>query len=588
MQLKPYQNTGVEFLKARKYALLGDDPGLGKSAQAIIASDAHPGRPVLVLCPAAVKYNWKKEVAKWRPQWSAHIIDTSKDLLPRGHHVYIINYDLLIRNPIFGKLRSFGFNLVICDESHRLKNESAKRTKKVLRKHGLLGTAARMWFLTGTPSKGRPMDLFPILSRCAPQMLKPYHSYLSFAYRYCGAYMGCFGLDTTGASRLQELHARIAPFMLRRRKTDVMKELPRRMLEIIELKKTSEIKSRIKQIEEETLRQAEEWDRDVDHLKLSEIARLRGAMAMFKVKPVAEYIRDLLESEEKVVVFYHHTKVRKALLEAFKYDECVTISGEDSPSQRPIKVNTFISNPKYRLLFGQIQACGEGVDGLQHGCSTCVFIEPSWSPTDIDQCISRLERMGQKEMVNAYIFIYEGTIEASMVRMMDWKQGVIDTLIEGNVKKPKPTKPEEDMYVEQRLEKLENLMEGLLKATQQRADAAAGNVDRATVATPEPAVNKATKKTTKKTARKSPPPPPPLEREEEEEGGPDVENEEITVDICRAVAIDVCKKYANETPDGKARVKAIVMSLGGGKLADLPEESLVECYRQLLGVLNGE
>lgn len=594
MQLKDYQIEGIKFLKRRKYALLGDDPGLGKTAQAILGLDARD--VALIVCPAPVKDQWAREIRKWLPDARIQVIYTSKDTIISGQEFYIINYDLLIRRPIFKTLRQFPyFTAVICDEAHRLKNSDAKRTKHVLNKHGLFGKGTKMWFLTGTPIKGRPMDLFPILSTCAPELIKPYDTYLKFAYRYCGAYIGNFGLDVSGATNIEELRKRIAPFMLRRRKRDVQKELPPRMLEIITLKQTPEIKARVKEIEEETLDRAEKAEQarkggraiTVDDFALSEISRLRLAMAQFKIGPVVEYVRDLLASQEKVVIFYHHTEIRQELIRKLKEFEGVTISGDDNPRMRPMKVDLFLNDPKYRILFGQIQACGEGVDGLQHGCSTCVFIEPSWSPTDIDQCISRLDRMGQTEMVNAYIFIYDGTIEASMIRTMEWKQNVIDELIEGNTEKTPTKKQEEQMYVEQRLEKLEEIVTNLAQSVATMAQLiAAGNykeaLDKGAVNTPTPAAEPAPKKT-KATAKKQPEP----EAEPEAKAKKAEPKEEVTEETLRALAVDICRKWPQDS-EGKKKVQTVVAKFGGEKIADLPPEALEPCFEEMLKVFNGK
>ena len=311
MKLRQYQKEGIQFLATRRYALLADDPGLGKTAQAIRALIETKAKNVLVICPAQVKYNWKREFDKWAPSvYSIGIINKSTDSVPRTD-VLIVNYDLIIRKKLFERLAPRVFDCIINDESHRLKNPRAERTKKVLGKSGLVNRSRKMWFLTGTPITNRPIDLYPLVARCMNGQFKPYNKYLSFAYRYCGAYQGPFGLVVTGATHLKELNGKLDGFLLRRRKQDVLKELPRRIITHIEFDCGRDV---MKSIEAEEARTQEmAGDRDPEHYKLGEISRIRRAVAKYKLKDAAGFIEDRLE-EDKVVVFFYHKDVRKYLL----------------------------------------------------------------------------------------------------------------------------------------------------------------------------------------------------------------------------------------------------------------------------------
>jgi SWI/SNF-related matrix-associated actin-dependent regulator 1 of chromatin subfamily A len=412
---RPYQLIGRDFLKARNFAMLGDAPGIGKTGQAIISVEKD--WRVLVVCPASVKSQWQQAFIDWcnRP---ATIIESSRQPINAWQNafIFIVNYDLLVREQVLFQLNRIQWDCIIVDEAHKVKSMTAKRTKSVLTMKGLRGRTKRMWFLTGTPVKNRPVDLFPVLRSCAPDVLGPYNSYMKFCYRYCGAYQSKFGLDVSGATHLDELREKMKSFMLRREKRDVLIDLPPRVVIHNQIKCTEAVKELIKEEEAQTIEQA--GDRDPALFKLGEVQRIRGALARHKVPLCVDYIKDLLESEDKIVVFYYHKEVLRELQKATSSFRSIYIDGTVSPALRRERVRSFIDNRDARLFFGQMEACGEGIDGLQNGCSTCVFVEPSWSHTDIEQCIGRLERSGQRSDINVHILTIKDTLEARMLEVV--------------------------------------------------------------------------------------------------------------------------------------------------------------------------
>ena len=459
MKLRQYQQEGIDFLANRKFALLADDPGLGKTVQAIRALIKQECQKVLIICPAQVKYNWEREIIKWSPgKYSIGIIDKSTDPVPKTA-VIIVNYDLVIRKKLLDKLKMMAFDCIICDESHRLKKPTAQRTKKVLGKYGLVNNTKRMWFLTGTPITSRPIDLFPLVARCMNGTFDPYHKYLPFAYRYCGAYQGRFGLVVTGATHLEELNGKLKNFLIRRRKQDVLKELPRRIITHVVFDCGKDVQRLIAKEEAETLALAE--GRDPEHFQLGEVSRIRRAVAKYKLKDASGFIEDRLE-EDKVVVFFYHKDVCKYLKEKFKAYNPLVIDGSVPAKKRTELVDKFMVDKKHRIFLGQMEASGEGIDGLQHASSTCVFVEPSWLPKDMDQCISRLERIGQKNPVNAYFLTIKNTIESKMMKLLEWKLQNINVILNDN-QTLKETKKMAKVYLE---DKVDLLLEAVSTLTQ--------------------------------------------------------------------------------------------------------------------------
>lgn len=572
--------------------MLADAPGVGKTGQALIAT--HPAWKVLIVCPATVKNQWMHACADWINRGSI-IVKTGGDKLD-WYQTVIVNYDLMIRDSIFAQLRGQYWDLIIFDEAHKLKSMSSKRTKCALSVKGLRSRATRIWFLTGTPIKNRTIDLYPILRACAPELLGQYKSYLSFAYRYCGAYQDRFGVNTMGASRTEELRERLKPFMLRREKRDVLTELPPRVISKIDLECTPEAEELIRQEEMKTIEAA--GDDDPALFKLGEIARIRQVLALHKVKIAVEYIRDLLDEEQKIVVFYHHKAVLDALRNSFQNVGNVFIDGSIDPQKRGNLVNQFNTRKEIRLFFGQMQACGEAIDGLQDTCSTCVFVEPSWSHTDIEQCIGRLERSGQRSDINVHILTIKNTLESRMMDVVTMKLKVDQKLYnQKEIEMPKPqpqkklplnraaaqaaqrpapppapetTDPTMPAINAMQVERLVRCAEIMSKALTVILDV----ITKSPGPVPAPAVHGPTGDGSIPMRRgpSTVPTPPPAQQEDEDQDPQPAEpvdppEAEVTEDAVRARAADVCAL----SPDGTAKTKVmeLIKKIGGGKIADL-------------------
>lgn len=562
MELRDYQKEGVQFLKERKYALLADDVGLGKTAQCLMA---HDKGPVLIICPASVKGGWAKQIKMWRgDEPKIQIINSSLEAISKSAVYYIVNYDLINRGDrkVFKALARVNYALIICDEAHKLKNTRAKRTRRILDPRGLISRTNKLWFVTGTPIKNRPIDLYSLISSTMPGLIAPYDTYLKFAYQYCAAFEGKYCLDVSGASNEQELADRIAPFMLRREQHEVLKELPEAMIDTIELECSPEAKRIIKEEEERTVELAGE--RDIEMFTLGETARIRQALAKYKIKESLPFIKDLLEETSKIVIFYHHTSVLKELLKSLSEMNPVYINGTIPAAKRLGIVEQFNTDPRCRVFIGQMQACGEGLDGLQHGSHTCVFVEPSWSPTDITQCIGRLKRFGQTFMVSVYILVIKSTLEATMMGTAKWKQKVMNRIIT-------KTNKEKQMYIEERIEALEKATLDLAASVKTLVQAITGSNEAAPApAKEEPKKTTAKKSTAKKTTAKKAEP---------------VEDV-VEIDAVRALARDICVKFPKGV--GKERCVTIIAALGGTKLDTLEGADLQACHDQFVEVLNEE
>ena len=204
--LYPHQADGVVFLMSKGRAILADDMGLGKTRQAIVAMQiAAPEGAILVVCPASLKLNWRREIRLVDPEAAIEVIGGRADRPEDGRppRWVIVNYDLLKAHA--ARLHSIGWAGVILDEAHFIKNNS-QRTSHVLKLLGVSDNARapvigppQVYLLTGTPMTNRPRDLFNLL-RCVGH--PAVRSFISFAKRYCDAYRNDYGWVTDGASNL--------------------------------------------------------------------------------------------------------------------------------------------------------------------------------------------------------------------------------------------------------------------------------------------------------------------------------------------------------------------------------------------------
>lgn len=428
-ELRPFQKEGVKFLTTRTAALLADEMGLGKTVQAICGANELKAKKIVIICPAVVKLNWKRELETWlTTPLKIQIINGRKDVINLMTDVVIVNYDLLISPDLFKQFLRLKFAVGIFDEAHYLKNRSAKRTKAVLLKGGIASRCVYKWFLTGTPILNRPIELYPILRAVAPNIIAPYDTYDSFAYRFCDAYFDGFQLCASGASNMDDLSARLnSGFMLRRLKKDILKELPDKQYQMVAIPADGAMKKLIQQ--EFTFSKGDAKYHSVGG-DGAELAVIRHKLALSKVRTCIEHIEDALEETPKVVIFAYHTDVIEQLAAGLSQYGAVTITGKTALGQRQKNIDAFGNDPKCRVIIGNIQAMGTGVDGLQKQSSMVIFVETSWVPGEIDQAIDRVHRYGQQRGVLVQFLVIAESLEENMMRTVIDKKDTISKIVE--------------------------------------------------------------------------------------------------------------------------------------------------------------
>lgn len=376
-----YQAVGVAYMINHGNCVNGDDCGLGKTTQAIITAELLDSFPLLIMCPASVKSQWKKEYNKVNPDRTVGVVErkgrTKEEIW--DNDVIIINYDLLWeRNSKkltvrFPQLAKRHWQAAVLDEIHFLKSGKAIRTKMAKK---ITKRIPNVWGLTGTLSENKPADLIEPY-RIIRRFDEIFGNTKEFRYRYCNAKMTDWGMDYNGFSNLEELHEllRMAGY-IRRNKRDVLDELPPLFEQVIDIPITN-LKD-YRRAESNLLDYLETIDLkransavNAPHLVM--ISTLKKLSIEGKIKAITEYIKDWLEANEgeQLLVFGVHREPLQQLASTFKSP---LIQGGTSSSQKYEIVQQF-SKKEHRLLFANIQSAGTGTDGLQDNCSNLIHIE---------------------------------------------------------------------------------------------------------------------------------------------------------------------------------------------------------------------
>ncbi len=429
-ELFPFQRKGVAFIEAKGgRALIGDEMGLGKTIQALAWLELHPEkRPAIILCPAHLKLNWVKEIAKTLPgQQNVQVIQGTKPY-PITGSIVIINYDIL--NQWVDVLKAINPQVLVFDEAHYIKNSSAQRTKATKK---LAKGIPHVIALTGTPIVNRPVEGFNIV-----QILNKavFPDFWSFAHRYCGARHNGFGWDFSGATNKEELHHILtSTVMIRRKKADVLKDLPEKLYSYMpmELENQNEYRAAeldfIRYLRQVKGDEAASKAGNAEHLV--KIEALKQLAVRGKLKQAIDWIHDFITSgngDSKLVVFAIHRAVIDTLMSEFK-DTAVKVDGSCSAEQRDKAVEKFQNDPETKLFVGNIRAAGTGL--TLTAASSVAFLELPWTPGELVQAEDRCHRIGQKDTVNVYYLLADGTIEYRIAQMLDEKRSVVNAVVDG-------------------------------------------------------------------------------------------------------------------------------------------------------------
>lgn len=415
--LYPFQRSGAAFLASNVHALLADEMGLGKTVQAIAAVERLGLRQILVVCPASVRLTWAQEIKDCGSLASWHIISYNQAASAVG--------------------ATKQYDAIILDEVHFCKTPKSQRTQAIFGAAGFARRAKYKWCLSGTPILNRPIEAYPMLKTLACHVIAPYDTFERYARYFCGAYWDQYSLNVKGATHTDELAQRLKGFMLRRTIEEVMPDLPPAIISHIPLDvPAAQLREVFAEEQRINAREAKLSPASEDFSQLGDISTLLRLTGLAKLGPAASFIWDLLETQEKVVVFAHHRDVISMLagrMSTTGYG-CVVYQGGMSDAEKQAAVQRFVTDKNCRVFVGNIKAAGTGINGLQQVASSAVFAELSWTPGEIDQAIGRLRRHGQTaKTVNAYILHAPETLEAAMLGVLRSKRAVIGRVLDGDI-----------------------------------------------------------------------------------------------------------------------------------------------------------
>lgn len=420
LTLKPFQVDDVKFLTQPNedfnlpHRLLANPPGAGKTPVAAIAIKTVKAKSVLIICPSSklVKNAWKRHLIEWAgiPEDQIFIVNSGIDYPASKCPFVIVNYELLQSKLLVKVFLQRWYDVIICDEAHRLKNLKGKTTKVVLSTHPkvppLIGRGYHKWLLSGTIMPNRPIELYPILKVLTPELIEPYADWEKFGRHFCNGFKEGFGAwNFKGASNIPDLAKRLKPFMRRVSEEEIGLDI-----DVIES------------------------DFYIDDLKIegseedTPLATLRKEIGLAKIPDVAEYIKDQFTANKtKFLVFAYHPEVLQNLGNKL-YDHAHVIYGGTTKARRDKVVEAFMKDPKSPVLLAQIGTMGEAVDGLQHVCHNIINVEPDWSCGRWYQAEGRLKRFGQNKPVKVCHVIAKGTLDDRVIATFDRKEKNIDLL----------------------------------------------------------------------------------------------------------------------------------------------------------------
>ena len=437
--------------------LLADEPGLGKTAQALLAADAADAFPLLVVVPNVVKANWAHEAELWTPRRAATVIHGDGKTIDGFADIVIVNYEILDRH--VGWLGAHGFRGMVVDEAHFIKNKSSQRSQHVLelseRIRSRTGNALLM-ALTGTPLINDIEDFRAIWQFLGwIEAKKPRHALMA-ALEETGLTPADRGFYAAARTSVIDLG------IVRRRKVDVAADIPARRVADLPVELDDEASRSIRAAEQELarrlvaryesalaartsttavegidhdlVRRVATWERKNNGSDTSgdNVFSVMRQIGRAKAGLAADYAAQLARSVGKVVFFAKHVDVMDAAEQTFAKRGVgyASIRGDQTPKVRKANIEAFLTDPEIAVVVCSLTAAGVGLN-LQVA-SNVVLAELSWTSAEQTQAIDRVHRIGQTEPVTAWRIIATQTIDPRLAQLIDDKAGLAARALDGS------------------------------------------------------------------------------------------------------------------------------------------------------------
>jgi SNF2 family DNA or RNA helicase len=453
LELMRHQARFVEEVKrGHRTFLLADEPGLGKTAQALLAASVSNSYPLLVVVPNVVKTNWAREVELWTPQRTATVVHGDGKDVDAFSDVVIVNYEVLDRH--VGWLSRFGFKGMVVDEAHFIKNLKSERSKHVMALSRSIRAAqpkALMMALTGTPLINDIEDFRAIWQFLGWIDDKKPQSTLMAKLEATGLTPADFGFFSEARQAVIDMG------IVRRKKVDVAADIPARRIADIPVELDDDLGRSIRAAEAAlTARllatygrvraikpdaETEDLIRVVAHAELEESKSAKTDDNVFtmvrkigqaKAGLAADYTAQLARNVGKVVFFAKHIDVMDQAEAHFAKAgiTSVSIRGDQSAKARQEAIDSFDKDPNVAVVVASLTAAGVGLN-LQ-AASNVVLAELSWTSAEQTQAIDRVHRIGQELPVTAWRIIAAHTIDARIAELIDSKAGLAARALDGS------------------------------------------------------------------------------------------------------------------------------------------------------------
>lgn len=441
--LYPFQKIGAQWLVENPLGLLADEMGVGKSAQVITACDLVDAQRICVITPSVARINWAREFAKFSPRGRRFSIIDSTSMSWPPNSSLIFSYETARR---LSRLISGPFDVLILDECQYIVNPEANRTQEIFGANGIAREAKRIWALSGTPAPNHAGEMWPLLYTFgATKLTRP-----QFIDKFCESYQMNGKTRVTGTKKatVPELRALMKPIMLRRRKEEVLPDMPpitfndivvepgRVILDVdccTSLAKFMIPDDRSLECYEEVMAQ-EQLVRNVIEttglgpagMKALEalapsISTLRMYAGAQKLDPAAELVSGELKSGayDKIVIFAHHRDVIEGLRTRLEKFKPVTLYGGTPPEKRQQNIDNFQKNPYCRVFIGNIRAAGPSI--TLTAAHQVLFVEQDWVPGYNAQAAMRVHRIGQKAPVFVRCLALAGGVDEKISQALKRK-----------------------------------------------------------------------------------------------------------------------------------------------------------------------
>lgn len=443
---KPHQLTAASFLASRQYALLADQPRVGKTGSAIMAADYIAAETILVITTASGRGVWKAGFAAWSDFPRKVQVLTGGVKLAADTSVAIVGWGGLTSPAIMAQLLSRRWSVLIPDEAHNAKNFEAKRTQALYGKLDVLSRSLRsvadaVWLLTGTPLPNSPADAYPMMRALFPERLTTQHgptdvtAQSAFIDRYCkmrpmkighGWMARTIQVFVEGRN-LDELNARLAGCFLQRTQADVGITEPD--YETMPLISPKALPPELRDMKHaaEILAAASAGDGKRLEIHMGPLRRITG---MLKAELVVDAVKEELDGAlDKIVLAYWHTDVGTMLRDGLAKYGVTGIDGSTPAKSRTANEQRFLTDPKCRVFLAQIQAAGEAID--LSASANLIFVEASWTPKDMLQMALRICNHGQKRVPLVRVATLEGSIDDALQSILLRKWSSIRQVLKG-------------------------------------------------------------------------------------------------------------------------------------------------------------